>query len=96
MISHIRSIGSQDSGFTQGKLAFLLRLAVHILLAMKDLNIELDQDGANEIISEYVHALMEYHVVVISTYAVNCRMNISHSMHINYLMNWGFKHMRYT
>ena len=67
LITYIRSIGAQDGGLTQGKLAFLLRLAVHIILAMRDLGVSFDQDGANEIIREYIHALMEYHVVVIST-----------------------------
>jgi hypothetical protein len=61
-IEYIRSlVGLPD--LTQGKLAFLLRLSVHILLAMRDLDMPHDRQAANEIIREYIHALMEYHVV---------------------------------
>lgn len=61
-IDYIRSLVG-NPGLTQGKLAFLLRLSTHILLAMRDLDIPHNREAANEIIREYVHALMEYHVV---------------------------------
>ena len=61
MIEYIHSIASQD--MAQNRLAFLLRLSVHILLAMRDLDIPHNEQAANEIIREYVHALMEYHAV---------------------------------
>ena len=61
-IEYIRSVA--DQAISQFKLAFLLRLSVHVLLVMRDLDIPHDQDGANEIIKEYIHALMEYHAVL--------------------------------
>jgi len=64
-IEYIHTIAGQD--MAQNRLAFLLRLSVHILLAMRDLEIPHNEQAANEIIREYVHALMEYHAVVPST-----------------------------
>jgi hypothetical protein len=61
-IEYIHSLVGH-AGLTQGKLAFLLRLSTHILLAMRDLDMPHNRQAANEIIREYVHALMEYHVV---------------------------------
>lgn len=61
MIEYIHTIASQN--MAQNRLAFLLRLSVHVLLAMRDLDIPHNEQAANEIIREYVHALMEYHVV---------------------------------
>jgi hypothetical protein len=61
MIEYIHTIAGRD--MAQNRLAFLLRLSVHVLLAMRDLDIPHNEQAANEIIREYVHALMEYHVV---------------------------------
>jgi hypothetical protein len=73
IIEYIRSIAEPGKSLTQSKLAFLLRLAVHILLLMWDLDVQYDQQAANEIITEYVHALMEYHVVLYPYYQPNLR-----------------------
>lgn len=61
MIEYIHTIASQD--MAQNRLAFLLRLSVHILLAMRDLDIPHNEQAANEITRQYVLALMEYHAV---------------------------------
>jgi hypothetical protein len=62
MIEYIHSLGHSND-LTQGQLAFLLRLSVHIILVMRDLQIPHDEDAANEVVSQYIHALMQYHVV---------------------------------
>lgn len=61
-IEYIRSLANGPS-IGQGKIAFLLRLSAHLVLVMRDLEIPHNQDLANEIIKEYIHALMEFHVV---------------------------------
>lgn len=63
-IEYIHSFAGPESiKLGQTKFAFLLRLSAHILLAMRDLEIPHNQEAANEIIREYIHALMEFHVV---------------------------------
>ena len=62
VIQYVRSQAG-NSELSRGQLAYLLRLAVHIILVMRDLGIQHDQDAANEIIKEYGHVLMHYHVV---------------------------------
>ena len=49
--------------WAKGEIAILLRLSTHILLALRDIQVEHNQDAANEIIRQYVDALMEFHVV---------------------------------
>jgi len=60
MIDYINSLPSQLSG---GRLAFMLRLSSHILLAMRALGVPHNEQAANDIIKEYVYVLMHYHVV---------------------------------
>jgi hypothetical protein len=62
VIEYIQSLGNSKD-LTHGELAYLLRLSVHIILVMRDLEIQHDQERANEIIAQYVHALMQYRVV---------------------------------
>jgi len=49
--------------WAKGEIAILLRLSSHILLALRDINVDHKEDAANEIIRQYVDALMEFHVV---------------------------------
>jgi hypothetical protein len=62
-IHYIHSLAGGDNDLAQGQLAFLLRLSVHIILAVRDIEIPHNQAAADEIIREYVHVLMHYHVV---------------------------------
>ena len=62
-LDYIHSLAGNNNDFAQGQVAFLLRLSVHIILAMRDLEIPHNQDAADEIVREYIHVLMHYHVV---------------------------------
>jgi hypothetical protein len=62
VIQYVRSQAG-SSELSRGQLAFLLRLTLHIILVMRDLEIPHNQEAANEIIKEYGHVLMHYHVV---------------------------------
>jgi predicted ABC-class ATPase len=50
--------------WAKGEIAILLRLSTHILLALRDIHVEHKEDAANEIVRQYVDALMEFHVVL--------------------------------
>jgi len=93
-IEYIHAIAGQD--MAQNRLAFLLRLSVHILLAMRDLEIPHTEQAANEIIREYVDALMEYHAVVPFTSKTNSRMTISLCTHITYPIDLELRHTQYS
>ena len=68
-IEYIHSLAGQQNDLSQGQVAFLLRLSVHILLAVRDLEIPHNQAAADEIIREYISVLIHYHVVTsISTH----------------------------
>jgi hypothetical protein len=58
----VHSLAEQGE-LPQGQLAFLLRLSSHIMLVLRELEIAHNQDIANILVSEYLHALMHYHVV---------------------------------
>jgi len=62
-IEYIHSLAGGNNDLAQGQLAFLLRLSVHLILAMRDLEISHNRPAADEITREYVHVLMHYHVV---------------------------------
>jgi hypothetical protein len=62
MIEYIHSLPGKD--LSQTGMAVLLRLSVHVLLVMRDLEIPHNQESANEIIRQFVLALIEYHAVV--------------------------------
>jgi len=49
--------------WAKGEIAILLRFSSHILLALRDINVDHNEDAANEIIRQYVDALMEFHIV---------------------------------
>ena len=65
MINYIHSLPGQLS---EGRLAFMLRLSSHILLAIRALGVPHNEQAANEIVKEYVYVLMHYHVV--------CKVNL--------------------
>jgi hypothetical protein len=94
MIDYIHSLGHSND-ISQGQLAFLLRLSVHIILVMRDLEMPHNHDAANEIISQYVYALMQYHVVY-PFVVINIRMTMSLSTRITYPINSQLKPMHYS
>jgi hypothetical protein len=64
VMNYIHSVAAgHDYNPSQTELASLLRLSTHILLVMRDLEIAHNLHASNEIITEYVHALMEFKVV---------------------------------
>jgi len=64
IMNYIHSVAAgHDYHPSQTELASLLRLSTHILLVMRDLEIVHNLHASNEIITEYVHALMEFKVV---------------------------------
>jgi Nuclear pore protein 84 / 107 len=97
MMEYIHSIAiSQDDKLGQTRFAFLLRLCTHVLLAMRDLDIPHNQEAANEIIREYIHALMLFHVVESGSNGTDVRMIISLYMHIICLNYLELKHTQYS
>jgi hypothetical protein len=81
VMDYMHSLAATNNNLSQGQLAFLLRLSVHIVLVMRDLEIPHDQAAANEIIGEYIHVLMHYHVVSRQCVPTNSRMIRLLSMH---------------
>lgn len=92
VIQYVRSqAGSAE--LSRGQLAFLLRLTVHIILVMRELEIPHDLDAANEIIKEYGHVLMHYHVVRTLHEQANSRTITLLFTHITYLDRKALKFM---
>jgi hypothetical protein len=83
-MDYIQGLAASTNNLSQGQLAFLLRLSVHMILVMRDLEIPHDQSAANEILREYIHVLMHYHVVSSSHLQTNLRMIKSLCMHTIY------------
>lgn len=83
-MDYIQGLSASTNNLSQGQVAFLLRLSVHMILVMRDLEIPHDQAAANEILREYIHVLMHYHVVSSSHLQTNLRMIKSLYMHTNY------------
>jgi len=68
VMNYIHSVAAgPDYRPSQTELASLLRLSSHILLVMRDLEVAHNLAASNEIVAEYIHALMEFKVVSQST-----------------------------
>jgi len=68
VMNYIHSVAAgPDYNPSQTELASLLRLSSHILLVVRDLEIAHNLHASNEIVTEYIHALMEFKVVSLLT-----------------------------